>query len=84
MVLEKEINSYVKIIDIETLNCPSLVTLKQRSSYSKHCPYGHRSTNCALNNVYHISKWILQYWNSLCDEHDKNVIRLKCWDCMII
>lgn len=41
-------------------------------------PYGHRLTNCALNNVHHISKWILQYWDSLCDEHNKNTMRLEC------
>ena len=83
ITLQKELNCHVKIVDIESLKCPSLSVLKKQSVNSIRCPYDHSSTNCALNNVFCITKWIIQYWNCLCNEHDEETKRINCWDCMI-
>ena len=56
---------------METLDCPSLKVLKQQSSYSIHCPFKHNSYYCALNNVHHLTKWIIEYWNKKLK--DKNI-----------
>lgn len=86
IALQKELNCYVKIVNIETLKCPSLSVLKNQSIYlwQERCPYEHSSINCALSNVFYITKWIIQYWNGLCDEHGEETKRMQCWDCMIV
>lgn len=73
--------SYVKIIDIDVLKCPSLTVLKQQSSFLDDCPYDHNSKNCASNNVYHMTNWILNFWKSTCEDHCK-VPRLDCSNCI--
>lgn len=82
-VLEKELNRYTKIIDIKCLKCPTLKTLQQ-STYTVDCPYNHFTQNCALNNVYHMSEWVINYWNNLCVEHCEKTKRINCWDCLNI
>lgn len=81
LLLETQLNSYAGIIDIETLGCPSLNILKRQNVYSVNCPYKHNVNKCALNNVCYISDWLMYYWNSECDKHQK-VKRLRCWDCV--
>ena len=78
-VLEKELNR--RIIDLETLNCPSLSVLKQQDSFVIDCPFMHNTRNCAVNNVYLLSRWVLHYWNSKCEEHCERTKRVDCWDC---
>ena len=86
-VLEKEFNSHIKIIDLETLNCPSLSVLKQRYRLCDNCvncPFMHNTQNCSVYHVYLLTKWILHYWNSACKEHSENFIkRIECWDCAL-
>lgn len=86
-MIERQFNSDVKNIDLETLNCPSSNIFKKLSTLYKHCInclFMDNTQNCWVYHVHLLSKWVLEHWSSEYKEHsEKYIKRIKCWDCTL-